>query len=234
MPRGIYVRKQSAASTSRRHATVKAHNGHASDNGAGASAETPATTQAAQTGADEPEATISVRTRKLIDAVKRSFKTYAHDMTEVFKTKQDLAPDFMKAYTSFEKDTGGSLIDFVREIDPNVPADRAGYRAHSSYRAAENLRRIVQQATQAAKPKVPKEQRPVPPMLALAKLVATVLPKLDPTGAIYAAFVKEMRWTEQQAARLQTLAAKEGAVRLKGKSATRMHLVEKAVETAAA
>jgi hypothetical protein len=58
------------------------------------------------------------------------------------------------------------------------------------------------------------EDAPVSAYVALARLVATVLPVVDPTGAIWSAFIREMHWTPAQAQRLKVVGAKEGAVRL--------------------
>lgn len=159
------------------------------------------------------QTTLTAKTRALIDNVRTSFVTFVDDFSAlVSSSRQDLAPRIMRAYGAYREETGGTFVDFVRQLDSTVPADRAKYRAHRSYQAADYLRRLVAAAPRTAtRSRGPK---PATPLVALARLMATVLPAVDPTGAVWAAFVKEMHWSADQAKRLQKLAASQGAVPL--------------------
>lgn len=160
-----------------------------------------------------PVAELSSRTRALIDNVRTSFVTFVDDFSAlVSSSRQDLAPRVMRAFDAYRGETDGTFVDFVRQLDPTVPADRIKYRAHRSYQAADYLRRLVAQAPRAETRK--RGPKATTPLVALARLMATVLPAVDPTGAVWTAFVKEMHWSAEQAKRLQKLAASQGAVSL--------------------
>lgn len=155
--------------------------------------------------------TLSAKTRAMIEGIREQFSTFVDDFTAlVSSSRAELAPRVMRAFDAYKNETDGTFVDFVRQLDATVPADRVKYRAHRSYQAADYLRRLVAQAPRAMARK--RGPRPATPLVALARLIATVLPAVDPTGQVWAAFVKEMHWTAEQAKRLQKLAASQGAV----------------------
>jgi hypothetical protein len=154
---------------------------------------------------------LSVKVRHLVDGIRDDFTMFTEGFASLTATRELLAPKFMKAFSSWQGETEGTFAGFVRELDPSVPEGRDGYRAHASYQAADYLRRLM---AQAEREPVAAEDRPVSTYTALAHLVATVLPSIDPTGVIWGAFVREMRWTDAQAERLKVTAAKIGAVKL--------------------
>lgn len=151
------------------------------------------------------------KTLRLIDDVRRPFTAFVDEHSIVLESRADLAPKFVRAYDAFRTDTEQSFVAFVRLFDPEIPADREGYRNHRTYQAAEYLRRVV--ANQ-AKPALPVNKRPVTPLVALARLLATILPDMVDHEILWAAFVKEMRWSQGQVARLQTIVNREGPVNL--------------------
>lgn len=159
----------------------------------------------------------SAKTRHMIDAIKEQFTAFVGEFASMWESRQELAPKFVKAFKAYKEDTGLKLISFVRELDPTVPTHRddddtgEGYKNHPSYVAATNLNRLAN-----AEPKkaIPANKRPVTPWVALARLVATVLPLVDTDGSIWDAFVKECHWDEAQAKRLQALANREQPIPL--------------------
>lgn len=158
--------------------------------------------------------TVAVLSRQLqhvIDALKRPFSAFVSDFKSLGQSRQELAGPFMQAFDAYETETEGTFIQFCRLVDPSIPSDRALYRNDPAYQAATYLRRLVQQ--QAIKPRR-RGPKPATPLVALARFVATVLPLVDPTGAIWSAFVQEMHWTERQAKQVKLLGAKQGPVPL--------------------
>lgn len=151
------------------------------------------------------------KTLRLIDTIRPQFMAFVSDFAIITASREQLAPAFMKAFGAYQVETAGSFVSFVRLLDPTVPADAAGYRANSTYSAADYLRRkAAQQAT--PRVRVPLSQRPATPLVALARLVATILPMLDEKDALWASFVQEMHWSDSQVARLQTIVNREGPV----------------------
>jgi hypothetical protein len=153
----------------------------------------------------------STATRKLVDAIRSDFGTYAENFGVITADRASLAPRFMAAFDAWSAETGGTFVAFVRLLDPSVPEDRDGYRAHNTYQAADFLRRKL---AQASRPELPPGKRPVSVYDALAMLVATVLPAVDPNGTIWNAFVKEVKWTKERADALRERATKLGAAKL--------------------
>lgn len=151
------------------------------------------------------------RVERMVKDLATPFMAFAEGFAALTTARSDLAPTFMKTYRAWVKETRGTFAGFVRTFDPTVPMDRAGYRKHSTYRSADYLRRLSGRRKEAP---LPLDKRPLTPMVALARLIATVMPAVDPTGVIWNAFLKEMRWSDQQAERLKVMAAKEGAIAL--------------------
>lgn len=170
-----------------------------------------ATTAAATAAIDAP---LSHVTARLVAAIRDDFGAFVDSFASLTTDRNTFAPKFMKAFGAWTKETGESFVGFVRLLDPKVPADRDGYRAHASYQAADYLRRKQADAGRAATTETPEGERPVSLNTALVYLLATVMPVVDPTGSIWTAFVHEMHWTPEQAQRLKERAARLGAVKL--------------------
>lgn len=165
--------------------------------------------------------TLSAKMRTMIDSVREPFTTFVDDFSALMQTSRaELAPRVMRVFAAYKAETDGTFVDFVRLLDASIPADRQKYRAHRAYQAADYLRRLVTQAPRALARK--RGPRPATPLVALARLIATVLPAVDPTGQVWAAFVKEMHWSAEQAKRLQKLAQSQGAVVLPKQTVLRL------------
>lgn len=158
---------------------------------------------------------LSAKTQALIDDVRPGFTSYVSDLSEVLSTRKELAPRFGKAFDAFRDETKQSFVAFVRLLDPSVPKERDDYRNHASYQAAQYLRRLL-----SAPKRSKRGPKAATPLIALARLVATVLPVVDRDGAIWTAFVAEMHWSERQASRVQALAGKLHGVPMPRKAAT--------------
>lgn len=158
-----------------------------------------------------PKLALSVKTRAMVDAIREQFTAFVDEFHQMTVSRAELAPKFMKAFAAWQVETGGTFVGFVRLLDPKVPEGRDAYRATPTYQAADYLRRLLAQADREP---IPEENRPVSAYLALAHLVATILPAIDPNGVIWQAFVREMNWSEAAAERLKTVAAKAGAIKL--------------------
>lgn len=158
-------------------------------------------------------APLSTTTTRLVAAIRDDFGAFVDGFAALTSDRAALAPKFMRAFEAWTKETSLSFVAFVRVLDPKVPTDRDGYRGHASYQAADYLRRRQADAAR-AKEATPADERPVSLNTALVYLLATVMPVVDPTGSIWTAFVREMRWDDAQAQRLKERAAKLGAVKL--------------------
>lgn len=199
MPRGVYDRrkaKKRAPAAPAQRPQVR----------------TPVQPSAAAPATPAPDAQPTARTLRLIEAVLEPFRAFVDDFAVITQSRDELAPAFMRAFDAWKADTAGSFVGFVVYLDATVPTDRAGYRANPVYQAADYLRR---KAAAAALPQreTPEGERPVSPMVALARLIATILPMLgEQQPALWSAFVAEMHWSEAQIARLQTIVNKEGPI----------------------
>lgn len=149
-------------------------------------------------GADEPEMT--AKTRKLVDAVRAPFRAFSSALADVTATRAELAPAFMRAFEAFKHDTSKGLADFVRELDPSVPVDRDGYRAHRSYQAADYLRRLVANANRPAGGNRAQRPTAATPMDGMARLIRSVLPLIgaDQITRLWETIGRELHWSERQ------------------------------------
>lgn len=158
---------------------------------------------------------ITSKTRGLIDGIREDFRAYVDDFTQLTVSRETLAPRFMKAFAAWAQETGGPFVAFCRVLEPAIPEDREGYRAHPAYQAADYLRRLTAAQTGGReRDQIPEGERPIPVYRAFAMFLATVLPAIDPNGTLWGAFVKEMHWSEDQANRIRVTATKAGAISL--------------------
>lgn len=142
----------------------------------------------------------SARTKRLMEAVRRPLLAFAEDFSAVTASRADLAPKFMRAFAGYATDTGGTFIAFVRDLDPAVPPDRDGYRAHQTYQAADYLRRLEARATQDTA-----EDRlaPASPVDVIASLIASMALVVDDPESIWTAFQTSLHWTPARITSLQ-------------------------------
>lgn len=156
--------------------------------------------------ADEVEdIEVSAKTKKLVDGIRQPFAAFTTEFTALSKSRAALAPKFMRAYHAWSAETGGTFVDFVRELDPEVPEERDAYRAHASYQAADYLRRL--QANGQREPVEGGGPKAESPMAVIGMLLASMAPVVDNMDEVYSIFQTKLHWSPQRVKRLQTLAA---------------------------
>ena len=112
----------------------------------------------------------SQKLKEVLDDLRPSFREIGHGLETLQKKRAELAPDFMKAYTLWRRETRRPFIAFVAALDPSVPVnDRKAYRVHPSYRAARYMKDLVNDPD-AAKP------RGLTPLAMLAVTIKSFLP----------------------------------------------------------
>lgn len=114
--------------------------------------------------------TYSPKLREALNDLRPAFKTVGHDIRELTKKRAEIAPGFMKAYALWKRETRRGMVAFVHELDPSMPVDRAGYKAHSSYQAALYLQQLVLNPDQ-------KTRKGLTPLALLALTIKSVLPR---------------------------------------------------------
>jgi hypothetical protein len=156
---------------------------------------------------ETPAIVLTPRTQKVIDAVRPLFGNFAKDFGVLAARRSDLAPKFMQAFGVYYAETQDTFVNFVRLLDPTVPAERDAYRAHKVYQAADYLRRLVSARVGSAEGGGDPSTMPVPTIESMARMLAAVLPLVQPTAvpSLWAAIESELRWTPRQVAKLQRL-----------------------------
>lgn len=143
------------------------------------------------------------KVQKAIAAIKRPFMQYAEGFAKLSETRAELAPKFMKAFGLFQADEeGGSLADFVRQFDPSVPTESAEYRAHSTYMAADYLRRLRR------KDKGDNRAKPVRSNLsAMGRLLALHVAVVQDVEAFWTGVEREFNLSKRQVGTLRKVVA---------------------------
>jgi hypothetical protein len=162
-------------------------------------------------------ANVSARTRRAIDALAEPFNAFVGDFAALGQKRADLAPKFMKTLGQWQAETGGTFVDFVRELVPDLPTKRDEYRSHAAYAAADYLRRLSALSRAGVGSAVVASmsmQTPVTPVRAVAKVIAAVLPLIaeESVGLLWDALKESLHWSDRQMAQLQTLTAEASPV----------------------
>lgn len=163
--------------------------------------------------ATEPE--ISAKLGKAIATLRVTFRSFVEDFTALTTDRQTLAPRLMKTFAMWQAETGGSFVAFIRVLVPGVPLERAGYRAHFAYQAADYLRRLTQATARTTESPIERAARiqraPVSPRVAMARLVASILPLISPdtTTVLWSALSDQLHWSEATVKSLQELCQSE-------------------------
>lgn len=152
---------------------------------------------------------ISAATKRLIAGVRLPFTGFVAGMNNLLATRAKLAPAFMKAARAWQKETEGTFVGFVRELDPSVPKEMKGYRDNAVYNAAVYLKRLVT-AHETGKGKAAEEREgpaPLPPMAGMARLIAAIQPLVAPEQLtkLWDIIAHEMHWNDGQREKLQAL-----------------------------
>jgi hypothetical protein len=157
---------------------------------------------------------LSVKTQKMVDGIRSSFVNYVNDFQVLTATRESLAPRFMRAFQMWQEETKQTFVQFVRVLVPSVPEDRDGYRNDPAYQAATYLRRLEAVNARVETPQARMQRlarAPVNPRIALARLVASLVPLLSPEGetALWRALEGQLHWSDAQIKGLQTLVETE-------------------------
>lgn len=152
---------------------------------------------------------LSTKLARLIDQLRQPFADYASLAEGLAETRASLAPRFMKTCHAWQEETGGTFVQFVRVLVPDLPMKRDEYRATPVFQAADYLRRLIGREPTA--PRVDATTgKPLPPAIspleALSRVMASILPLLGGASPeLWSAFAAELHWSDLQIKRLQTL-----------------------------
>ena len=155
------------------------------------------------------ELVLSKKTLALVEEVRAGFVGFSTEFNLLTSGRAELAPRFIRAFDAWVKETSGTFVAFVRVLDPALPTGRTDYRNHPSYQAALYLQGLSRAAE---KPEVPANKRPITPLHALARVLATILPLIDDRGVLWATFLKQLHWSETQVKGLQAMVDHEKAL----------------------
>lgn len=141
---------------------------------------------------------------KLVRDIRPQFLSFVRDYGALGVQRAQLAPIFMSAYHTWMEATQGTFVGFCRLLDTSIPADRAGYRSHVAYQAADYLRRIVDRPVEPTDDETAPD-KPTRPTEVVATLIASIAPLLGDLDVIWAALHEQLHWTDRQVRHLQDL-----------------------------
>lgn len=152
--------------------------------------------------AAEPEG-LTVVLRRQIMALRPQFTAFTTQFAALSVSRGTLAPVFMRVYGAYvQQSNGGTFVNFVRLLDSEVPSERAAYRSHKSYQAADYLRRLVGQRNTGRRTPATRSN-----LTALARTIATIVPILRDANIIWRAVEQEFGFTARQMTRLRAVVA---------------------------
>lgn len=149
---------------------------------------------------------LSAKVTKAVDAIKKPFVSFVKDFTSLAMRREELAPQFMKAFGMWQAETGSTFVEFVRFLVPEIPATRAEYRNHRAYQAADYLRRLTGNAARRPMTQSERQAAPAPPTDALARILASFMQVIpdNQKGHLWEALESQLHWTPRQVQRIQT------------------------------
>lgn len=160
----------------------------------------------------DPLKGLSAPVRRQITAIRKQFAGFAEDFRLVTESRAELAPKFMKAFGAWQTEVGGTFVDFVRVVVPDIGPSRDDYRAHPAAAAANYLRTLAarEARTERSETPVQKAERiasaAVTPTTAVARLVKVLqgLVKPDTANLIWEAMRVQLHWPERTISRIQS------------------------------
>lgn len=146
---------------------------------------------------------VSPELKAAITFLRPKLQGFADEYKALTIKKGELAEPFMDGAALWARETGRSFVDYVRAIDPTVPGDREGYRTHTSYMAADYLRRAATVGSaRAGNNAGGRAARPTRTNATgrMARLLATVLKivKAEDHAAIWQAIADQLAMTPRQ------------------------------------
>jgi hypothetical protein len=144
---------------------------------------------------------LSRKLQKQIEDLRKPFRAFAVEFGKVYQKRKDLAPVFMAAYVAWQTEVGAQpFIRFVQVLDPDVPSDRNGYRAHASYQAADYMRRSIGRRDAGGNAAKPTRS---PGLVNLARLLKTVLPLYKDAELFWRGIAAELTLRPRQVTNLR-------------------------------
>jgi hypothetical protein len=161
----------------------------------------------------ETVAPLKASTLRRIEAVRPAFKAHVTMFTHMDKKAGELAPDFMRAFRMWKAETEGSFVTFVRLFDDTVPVNRdpdpkdrqnQGYRAHSTYRAADYLRRLVP-VEEGEREESDERAGPLSVSVAFVRLLAAIVALIpgNQVEKLWEVIGTELQWSERKVSTLR-------------------------------
>lgn len=168
---------------------------------------------------------LTARTVRLVDDIRVPFKAFSEGHALLEKGRQQLAPKFMRACAAWQEETSGTFVAFVQLLDPTVPADRDGYKAHTTYAAADYLRRLMGAAATRQGKGDSDGEKPASPVQVIAALLATMAPVVENMDAVWSAFETRLHWSSQRVKHLQQLVGQSPPLLAKAPHANKLRSV---------
>jgi hypothetical protein len=182
-----------------------------------------ALTEQNQTEIEVPELAgpkLSARTERVIEAIRpsilaftRQYGSYSNMGSLLMQRRKEIAPKFMKAFHTWQKETNGDFTQFVRLLDPATPIERDEYRHYRTYQACQYLKRLesmrerTERALAEGRDPAEFDQRATQGD-AVTRLVASLLPVIPAADhdTLWSALQHELHWTVRQISRLKETA----------------------------
>lgn len=150
---------------------------------------------------DRQTPTFSMTLRREMEEFKVPFITFTTTCQSLTTKRKDLAPQFMKLFRHYRRETHGTFVSFVHDLDPLMPTDRKAYQNHRAYQAALYLRRLID-----APKTTPQHRRTASPFTALAMTMRSLLYFTKKHEVeVWSALKRSTHWDDRQ---IKTLQAK--------------------------
>lgn len=154
----------------------------------------------------------SVALRRELDDLRDDFLPFVAACQVLTTKRRDIAPAFMKLFHRYKRETHGTFVAFVHELDPTMPVDRDHYPNHRSYQTALYLRRIVE-----APHTTMANRRTAAPFAVAAMLLRSLLVlSKGKEPEIWSALKRQSHWDDRQIDRLKLKMAKVHPIAIPG------------------
>jgi hypothetical protein len=176
---------------------------------------------------------------RALDTLRTVFTAFVADFKVLEMKRAELAPRFMKTFRKWQGETGGSFVAFVRVMVPDLPMDTKSYKAHSVYNAADYLRtmaaRLEREGTTPVERARAIANRPASPRTAMARMMASFLPLIDPSAlaALRTAMEEQLHWTTAQVDGIMDLVGTEQPI-VRVRAPRGIHIAEHSLKLVAA
>ena len=112
----------------------------------------------------------SEKLKEALSDLRPTFREIGLGLDALTKKRTELAPEFMKTWALWKRETHRPFIAFIAALDPSMPvSDRRAYRSHPSYRAAQYMQSLVLNPDE-------KKRKGLTPLSMLATTIKSFLP----------------------------------------------------------